>query len=65
MDMFSLVTSLQEVWKEEKGEKLSYSKAKRRIDNAIAQGCTLSDECAKCPKVRECPILNDDNKKEG
>lgn len=65
MDMDALVASLQKVWKEEKGEKLSYSKAKRRIESAIAQGCTMSADCSKCPKVRECPILNDENEKDG
>lgn len=65
MDMETLVGMLQAVWKEEKGEKLSYSKANRRIENAIARGCTMSEDCSKCPKVRECPILNDENEKEG
>jgi len=53
------VRALQEAWKRLRGETLTATKAKRRLEEAASKGCPLLDDCSKCEKVANCPILSE------
>jgi len=57
-EMEDNVRRLMELWEKGGKGKLSYSKAKRRIEKAMERGCPMLRDCTKCEKVRECPVLN-------
>lgn len=44
--------------------KLPHKRAKVKLEYSAKQGCLLCSDCAKCPKVRECPILDLNDVKE-
>lgn len=47
------VRRLMELWP----EKISYSKAQKRLQKAIDAGCPMLGDCANCPKLHECPVV--------
>lgn len=53
------VQQLIELWAKEKGEKLSVSKAKRKLQNMVDRGCPLAAHCKDCLKCFDgtCPAL--------
>lgn len=53
------VRDLISCWKKARGETLTYSKAKKRLEKAVADGCPLLDKCLNCPKHKECPLEKD------
>lgn len=54
------ITRFQELWRSAGNGKLSFTKAKKRLEKAVASGCEMCDDCTKCSKVRECPIVRVD-----
>lgn len=55
-----MIHQLMDLWYKVGKGKLSYGKAEKRLKKAKDHGCLLLSDCSKCPKVRECPILNCD-----
>lgn len=53
-----LAEELQRLWKETGKGKISVQEARKRLQKAKDHGCLLLPDCSKCPKVRECPVLN-------
>lgn len=53
-----LAEELRELWRKAGKGKISLQEARKRLQKAKGRGCLLLPDCSKCPKVRECPVLN-------
>lgn len=55
----SEIRKLQVLWKEAGRGDLSFSKAKKKLQNLVDRGCPLAAHCKDCPKCFDgtCPAL--------
>jgi len=60
-----IVARLQDAWKEHRGERLTATKARRRLEGMVALGCPVLGNCTECEKVRNCPLLAEEGVENG